>query len=166
MAMTMRTEGLEEAEAMLSRLGESAGAVAAYGLYDGAGIMADAINAQAAAIRTEGFHYAALPGVTMRLPSPEEKAALMSAGAGIAKFEKNGGEVGTSVGFGNAGYAEVNGKTKPVPQIANAINSGTSFMKAQPFFRRGVNSGRGAAVDAIGKAIEAKCDEIIKQSGG
>jgi hypothetical protein len=163
MPYTMKTEGLEDVEALLNTLGDKAGSVASAGLYDGAGVMADEIQRQVNAIRTEEFRYTVFG---QRAPSPEEKAALQSVGAGIAKFDKNGSEVDTSVGFSNAGYADVNGKRKPIPQIANAINSGTSFMKAQPFFRKAVNSGRTRAVEAISRGIEEKVDALIKQSGG
>jgi hypothetical protein len=163
MPYTMKTDGLEDVEKLLTTLGDKAGAVASAGLYEGAGVMADEIQRQVNAIRTEEFRYTVFG---QRSPSPEEKAALQSVGAGIAKFDKNGGEVDTSVGFSNAGYAEVNGKRKPIPQIANAINSGTSFMKAQPFFRKAVHSGQRKAVEAIGRGIEDKVEALIKENGG
>ena len=136
MPYTMKTEGLAELSEMLSQLGEEAPGIAAGSLYEGAGMMADALNAGAETIKTEPFHYVAVPGAVMRLPSPEEKAIVVEAAAGIAKFNKNGTEVDTSVGFRNAGYATLNGKTVPIPKIVNAINSGTSFMKKQPFVRK------------------------------
>ena len=102
------------------------------------------------------------PAVTQRLPTLEEKAIVQEAGAGIAKFQKNGSEVNTSVGFRNAGYAELKGKSVPIPKIVNAINSGTSFMKKQPFVRKAASSGSKKAEAAITKAIEQKFNEIIK----
>ena len=145
MGYTMKTEGLDDLNKMLSQLGEQAGKVAAVGLYDGAGVMAKEIGNQARRIRASKFHYGVF---VTRDPSHEEKAAVVNAGAGVAKFDKNGGEV------------------KPVPLIANAINSGTSFMKKQPFFRRAVSNGTQKAADAIVKTAEAKIEEIINQSGG
>lgn len=163
MAYTVETQGMDEIGEMLAALGEQAPAVAAKGLYDGAGVIADRINRGAESIRTEPFHYAKF---ITRMPSPEEKAAILSAGAGIAKFDKNGSEVSTSIGYSNSGYAEVNGKTKPIPMIANAINSGTSFMQPQPFFRKAVNSGKQEASNAIIKRCEAEFDALINQNGG
>ena len=84
----------------------------------------------------------------------------MSAKHGVAKFRKNGVSVQTSVGYQNAGYGTINGKTKPVPQIANAINSGTSFMKKQPFMRRAFSQSKGAAEAAIEAGIKSREDEI------
>lgn len=164
MGYTMKTEGMEEISQMLTELGEQAGKVAAYGLYDGAGTMADAIRKAADGIQTESFHYTVFG---QRLPSPEEKEAVLSAGTGIAKFDKNGGEVDTAVGYTRAGYVHTAyGRTKPVAQLANAINSGTSFMKKDAFFRRGVKSGTPQAEAKIISKIEAQWEETISKNGG
>jgi HK97 gp10 family phage protein len=152
MAITMKTDGLSELGEMLAQLGEKAQGVASMGLYDGAGVMADSIKNSAQNIHTAPFHYAVF---ITRQPSPEEKEAVSQANMGISKFQKNGTEVNTSVGYQNTGYAEVAGELKPIPQIANAINSGTSFMQKQPFFRQAVNQGKIKASEAI----IAKCEE-------
>ena len=159
MAYTMKTEGLEEISSQLNALGEKAQSVASRGLYEGAGIMSDAINKGAESIRTEPFHYAVF---ITRQPTPEEKAVVMAGGAGIAKFNKNGSEVDTSIGYARAGYAELNGKTVPIAKIANAINSGTSFMHKQPFFRKAVSEATKRAEDKIIKEIEAGLEELMK----
>lgn len=155
MAMTARIDGMEEISEMLTRLEEDAPKAAAAGLYDGAGVMAKEIEKGLSGIRTAPFKYTKFG---TRLPSPEEVGAIRGA-LGVAKFEKNGTEVNTSVGFGNAGYADVAGKQKAVAQVANAINSGTSFMQKQPFFRRSASAGAKAAEAAIIKAIEQRLDE-------
>ena len=159
MPIQTKVEGLTELSEMLSQMGEDAGKIAAGGLYEGAGVMADEIKKGAEGIKTSPFHYAVF---VTRDPSPEEKAAVLEAGVGIAKFEKNGAEVNTSVGYRNAGYTTINGKTKPIPQIVNAINSGTSFLKKQPFVRKAASSGAKKAGEAITKYIEAKFDALKK----
>ena len=156
MAMTAKVDGMDEISEMLTALEEEAPKAAAAGLYDGAGVMAKEIEKGVNGIKTAPFKYASR-GV-MRAPSPEEQEALRGA-IGVAKFDKNGTEVNTSVGFGNAGYADVAGKQRPVALIANAINSGTSFMQKQPFFRRSASAGAKAAETAIIKAIEQRLDE-------
>lgn len=156
MPYTMKTEGIEEISKMLSRLESQAQPAASKALYTGAGIMADEVDRQAESITTEPFHYAVF---VQRSVSPEEKAVVQN-GVGIAKFQKNGSDVQTSVGYGNAGYAMVAGKRKPIPKIANAINSGTSFLKKQPFFRKAVNSGTTKASEAIKSSIEKDFDAI------
>ena len=158
MAMTIKTEGLTEVSEMLTQLGKQAEDVAAGSLYDGAGIVADAFTQAVRNIQTAPFKYAP-PGQT-RLPSPEEKAALMGK-SGIAKFDKNGSEVDTMIGIsGAAGYADVNGKRKAVRMIARSINSGTSFMKKQPFLRKAFNQSRGRANSAIENGILSRLDQL------
>ena len=158
MAINMKVEGLLGLSEQLAQLGEDAQSVASSALYEGAGIMATEIKNGAEGIKTAPFHFAVFG---TREPSPEEKEAILGA-VGIAKFEKNGAEVNTSVGYGNTGYAMVAGKRKAIAQIANAINSGTSFMNKQPFVRKAATSGGKKAGEAITKSIEDKFNAIMK----
>lgn len=158
MAINMKVEGLLGLSEQLAQLGEDAQSVASSALYEGAGIMATEIQNGAEGIKTAPFHFAVFG---TREPSPEEKEAILGA-VGIAKFEKNGAEVNTSVGYGNTGYAMVAGKRKAIAQIANAINSGTSFMNKQPFVRKAATSGGKKAGEAITKSIEDKFNAIMK----
>lgn len=160
MAVEMKTTGMEDISSLLEKMEAAAPGVAARALYEGAGIMVEEINRGANNIKTAPFRYAS--GDNTRLPSPEEKDAILSVGAGIAKFDRNGTEVGTSVGYGNAGYAEIDGKNKPIPLIANAINSGTSFMNKQPFFRQAANSGSRKAMQAMKDAVEKDFNAMTK----
>lgn len=158
MAYRMRTEGLDELGEMLRRLGENAEGAASQALYEGAGIMADEIKKGAESIKTAPFKYAG-PGES-RKPSPEEKAIVLGAnGMGISRFKKTGDGVETSVGYARAGYAELAGKTVPIPLIANAINSGTSFMEKQPFVRKAVSTGGKRAEAAMKQKIEERLEE-------
>ena len=158
MAMTVKVDGMETISMMLQNLGDKAEGIASRGLFEGAGIMADEIRKEAAGIRTG-------PGASResaRYATKEEKQIVMNAAAGIAKFKKNGTEVDTSIGFRNAGYAEINGKSVPIPKIVNAINSGTSFMHKQPFVRKAANRAKERASEAIRASIEADVNGITK----
>ena len=159
MAYYMNVGGMEELSETLEKLEERAPAVAAQALYDGAGIMADEIRRGAKSIKTAPFKYARA-GQT-RLPSPEEKEIVVAAGAGIAKFDKNGTEVDTSVGYRASGYATLKGRVKPIPLIINSINSGTSFMNKQPFVRKAKNKGSPKAIQAMKDKIEESFEAII-----
>ena len=161
MPFELSTDGFDELNNILDKLGKDTEGIAAKGLYEGAGIMADTIEAQAKAIRTEPFQWASRSRGQTRLPSPEEKEVVLQAGsAGIARFDKNGSEVNTSVGYNQSGYAIMLGKVVPIPKIANAINSGTSFMKKQPFIRKARNSGKQKAIEAILKSVKESVEEI------
>ena len=48
---------------------------------------------------------------------------------------------------------------KPIGVIANAINSGTSFMEKQPFMRKAFSKSKAAAI----AAIEGKINEAVEQ---
>ena len=158
MAMSIETNGLEELSSMLSQLGGQAENVAAGSLYDGAGVVADAFKGAVGSIRTEPFKGKR----DRRLPSPEEKAALMGK-TGIAKFNRTGDEVETLIGVsGAAGYANIGGKAKAVRLIARSINSGSSFMPKQPVFRKAKSASQGKAKAAIVSKAEKMFNEIIK----
>ena len=158
MAYELKVDGMTEISEMLSKLEEAAPAVAPQALYEGAGIMSREITSAAGSIRTG-------PGPnreSARYATPEEKAAVLSVGAGIAKFNKNGTEVDTSVGYRNSGYIDIKGKTKPIPLIVNSINSGTSFMHKQPFVRKAARSGGTKAMGVMKAFIEDAFGKITK----
>ena len=86
----------------------------------------------------------------------------MQSRIGIARFNKNGGEVDTIIGIsGASGYVTINGRKKAVRMIARAINSGTSFMHKQPVFRRAKTTSEKAAKAAIVAKAEEMFDKII-----
>lgn len=159
MPFTMDVSGMDELEKRLGQLEtEKAQGIAAVALYEGARVTADAVGQAVQGIATKRFKYPAPPG-KQRMPSPEEKALLENARKGVAKFRKTPMNVNTSVGFQNSGYGELNGKRVPIPMIANAINSGTSFMKRQPFFRR-ATSKNGAAEAAIENKLREEIEKL------
>lgn len=160
MAYQMKVDGMTEISDLLDRMEQEAPKVAAGALYEGAGIMADEIKKGAESIQTAPFQYTKNG---TRLPSPEEKAIVTAASAGIASFSKNGTEVDTSVGYRNAGYADLNGKQRPIPVIVNSINSGTSFMKKQPFVRKAARTGGTKAISRMKEYIENAFEEMSKK---
>ena len=155
-----RSDDLDKISEMLAKIGEKAEPVAKKALYEGAGIVADEIQKNANHIPTAPFKFVRSG---TRLPSPEEKEIVVNAGVGIAKFNGSGSEVNTSVGYKASGYAELKGKLKPVPLIAASINSGTSFMKKQPFFRKAANSGGKKATEAMKGVVETEFEAITKE---
>ena len=186
MPFNFRWEGEDELLRKMDKLTDKARKIAAEALYEGAGVMADAVSKEIRGISTEKFQYA--KGGKKRLPSPEEKQILMNGKYGVSKFRKTGLTIQTSVGFQKSGYAKITwnhartnirtkykmGKKghmvhasqgsgdsmKPVPLIANAINHGTSFMKAQPFLRKAFSQNESAAMAAIESGIKSREDEL------
>lgn len=169
MAYKLEVDGLEELNDTLGKMADEAESVAAMALYDGAGVMADAVTQEAANIKTAPFRYAG-PRDPQRLPSPEERQAVVDAKTGIARFDKGGGDVNTSIGYRNAGYTIIAGRRKPIPLIVNSINSGTSFMKKQPFIRKASNANREKAKNAMTEKVESEWSKrygnIYDKDGG
>ena len=160
MPYTLKVEGMETITEMLSKAENAAPGIAAQALYKGAGVVADEISKGARGLQTADFRYA---NGWQRDPSPEEKEALVSAGAaGIAKFRTTGNSVDTAVGYSRSGYANVNGKQKPVAVIANAINSGTSFMRKQPFIRQALSQSKGKAAEVITEEVTRLVEDLMK----
>ena len=158
MPFTLEWEGADELLRKMDKLPEKAAKVAAEALYEGAGVMADALSQSVNSIATEEFRYAA--GGRKRKPSPEEKAILESAKHGVAKFRNDGTLIQTSIGYQNAGYAKLGNKTKPIPLIANAINHGTSFMQKQPFIRKAFSQNQAKAIATIEAGIKKRENEL------
>ena len=161
MGMSIRTDGMEDLNRILASLNEKARDVAAGSLYEGAAIVGDAFTAAVNSIQTEPY----TGPKENRKPSPEEKQALIGR-TGIARFKVTGDDVDTLIGVTEAaGYAYIGRTKKAVRLIARAVNSGTSFMKKQPVFRRAVTVSQGAARAAIVNKAEKMLDEIINGSG-
>lgn len=159
MPYTVSREGMDEITKKIEKMGDDAIPIAKKALYKGAGIVAEEVKTRAANIKTAPFHYAVF---VQRDPSPEEKE-IAQKGVGIAKFNTNGNEVNTSIGYSKAGYAMLAGKRKPIPLIINSINHGTSFMRKQPFVRQAATVGGAKAKDAMVQTMQDEIDAIIKE---
>lgn len=162
MAIKVECEALNITMAQFSKLSDAAHQIAAVSLYEGAKIVADAIAPELDALITEPYHRADTDEDKMRYPSPRE-VNIVKRGYGITRFEGTGAELRTSIGYANSGYARLGWKDVPIPMIAASINSGTSFMHKQPFFRRAVNRAKDSAQAAILKKGEDMIEEIRKK---
>lgn len=157
MAVTIKTDGMEELNNMMAKLGEKAYDVAAESLYEGAADIANAFTNAINRIQTEPWKGKR----DKRKPSPAEKAALLRK-SGIATFDRSGEGVDTLIGIsGAAGYAKIGGTKKAVRLIARSINHGTSFMPKQPVFRQAISSSQGKAKKKIVSKAEELFNEII-----
>lgn len=136
--------------------------LAGLALYEGAGYLADKMNEASQQIQTEPFRYASSDD--KRYPSPQEAAAVKKVKAGIAKFKGNPSSVTTSVGYHASGYVTIAGQEKPVGLIANAIESGTSFMVKQPFMRAAAIQHMPQAEAIVKKALKRIVGDYIKKN--
>lgn len=158
MPMYAKVTGMDDLIKKMQKLPQKAAKIAAEALYEGAGVVADAVTKETKGIKTKPFIKAT--GGYKRKASPEEKEILVNANHGISKFRYDGNSINTSIGFQNSGYAELGGKTVPVPLIANSINSGTSFMEKQPFLRKAFSQSKSKALKTIESGIKAHENEF------
>ena len=105
---SFQVEGMQELFSKMKKAEEKSLGIAAQALYEGAGIVANAVSKEVQGISTEPFKYA--KSGEKRKPSPEEKAAIIESPRGIAKFRKKLDRVDTTVGFNGEGYVDVNFK--------------------------------------------------------
>ena len=153
---SMTTSGTEETSRQLSKLGEECERIAARGLYEGAAVVADAYKAAVEQIKTAPRRH---KEGDVRLPTPEEKAALKNA-TGIARFRGSGGEIDTIIGEPE-GYGMVKGRRKALKLLARSINSGTNFMSRQPVFRKASSQSRAKAQQAMAAEVDRQINEIM-----
>lgn len=136
-------KGLDEYMSRLEKLEKSFVPVLKQSVYEGTGIVADAVNAE----------IDSLPG---RLPIP------LKLGLGIAKMEVDGGEVHAKVGFDGYYDEERYGTTAPIPLIARAIAKGTSTIQKNDFIKRAKAKAQTAAMAAMEKTIIEKVNSIME----
>lgn len=161
MAGKMTVYGLDELDSKLSQAGAAAQGIAKASLYEGARVMADAMHGAMESIQTEPFRWAK-EGEEKRLPSPVEKAAVQAARFGVARHSGSGAEVNTVVGVAGSGYVDVAGKTRPAAMIIRSIESGTSFMRAQPVFRKAIRANKAKAASAIEGELDKRLQKLFK----
>lgn len=154
--------GLEAAFSELGELSQQSEGIGKMCVYDGAGVVADALKAKISGLpvrdpNQHGSQKKRVKGVT-----PAEKEALLT-GMGIATMRTAGGSINTVIGFdgyfgeGTKGYP----KGKPIPMIANAVNRGTSWLQATPFVNQAYNGSKAAAEAAMAARFD---EEIAKHT--
>lgn len=128
----------------------------ARGLYEAAGLIADAVRENVAGLpeQTNGER---LRGVT-----PEQKADLLS-GLGISKFEQTDEYVQTSVGFHGTGSTKTKRYPNGMPNktLMRAVESGNSFRTKTPVVRPALNRTKKAAEQAIQKEVTEQIKKEI-----
>ncbi len=139
------TAGIDDLTAELEAVAAHLGGVGKAALYEGAGVMADAIREAAGG-----------------LPYKGSTVAQIQDAVGITKFKDTEDGSGTSIGFD--GYFS-SGKGKDGKPIAiqffvREVEGGTSKIPAHPFVRRAAQAAQSAAEAAIIDAAERKIKQL------
>ena len=135
------TAGIDDLTAELEAVAAHLGGVGKAALYEGAGVMADAIKEAAGS-----------------LPYKGSTVAQIQNAVGITKFKDTEDGSGTSIGF-DGYFAESH---FPIPFFVREVEGGTSRIPARPFVRRAATAAQPAAEAVIIGAAE----ERIKQLTG
>lgn len=133
---SIKISGVDTVITMFARLSNEVEGICKQGLYDGAGVIADAIKAAC----------------------PVDTGDMQSS-VGIAKFRVNGTQIDTVIGFDDYDRKGVANAVK-----ARALESGTSRIRKRPFIRPAVNRAKAAAEAAIAAKIDSKIQEITKEA--
>lgn len=146
----IQLKGLDDTVFVLNRLSDQSEGIIKRAIYDGAGIMADAVRANIDTIKSGG------PSDWERRRRETQKTGLR-AGLTTFKIEEAGGTIAGGVGFD--GYNELGQANR---MIARVFNSGTSFSSKQPFFDRAIRRSRYAARQKVVSEIENEIDKLTK----
>ena len=158
---SLEVEGLDGFIETLNKLENAGRKISSMALYDGAAVAAEAVVKAVNALPTEPDRGAPRQGHPYQVITPEDKAALAAA-VGIAKFERTGDSVNTSVGIeGYGGHVEPDYPGGvPMPMIARSIESGSSVRAKHPFFRRAVTGAKGAILSKMNETAEKLIKDI------
>lgn len=154
-------KGLAEYEAKLNRLSAlSRDKVIGAAVYDGAAVVADAVRAEIQALPVDDSHD---KNTKLDGPPSETKQALLDH-MGVTPMRNDNGFVNVKIGFD--GYA---GKPtpkypqgKPVPMLARAVQSGTSFMQGHAFVKSAERKCRKKAEEVMKKRVEKEIQDIMQ----
>lgn len=147
----------------LNRLSESAKSkVIGPAIYDAAGIVADEIKKDLRNVPTDESR--GTPDKPKLGPTQAQKDGLVD-NIGIASEQTDRrGLVNVKIGFD--GYNNVKTKMYPNGQpnqlIARSVESGSSFMKANPFVKTAAQRTRKQALDAMKKRVDEEIEKIMK----
>ncbi len=152
---TSFTEEIDNYIQTLERLGANVEGISKMSIYEGAKILADQVKRNAEALPTDeewGTEQRKKKG-----PTTEEKEQIVQ-GIGITTMKKEGEHINAKVGYSDAGYNE---KGKAIQMIARSVNSGTSFMKRNPFFANAVRQAKERAQEKMVETAEKEYEKII-----
>lgn len=160
-------KGLDGYLAKLTALERATDKVVRKAVYEGAHVVADTVRSGLERLPTsehDGRPWWGTPGHLARGPSEEQKKALVES-FGITPIDADrNGFVNVHIGFD--GYNGIRSAQWPQGQpnqmVARAVESGTSFMEANPVIKKSVSQSRKAAEKAMEQAIDGEIDKIVK----
>lgn len=152
-------KGLDEYIATLGNLEFKAPQAIGKAIYKGADIVADQVRKNIEALPVSESKSGSQG---RRNPTQVEKDGLL-AGLGIAKKQNDGGYINVKIGMDgyNADVTEKYPKGKPNAMIARSVESGTTFMRRNPFISKAVRTSKVAAEAAMAAELDNQISQIM-----
>lgn len=141
--MRFVVKGLTEYISKLEELGRDATPMIKRSLYEGAGVMADALSTSIQALPVRDPDNKPASGKMVKGVTQVEKTGLAES-FGIARMRTKGSAINTLLGFDGVNADGVKNQT-----IARRMESGTSKIQATNFISKTVNANRAAALKAM-----------------
>lgn len=159
----LKISGLEEYSQKLQAL-KNTDAIIKPALYDGAGILYDAVKSEIETLPTDEIwrypsgSYPAPKGIK------EKQKEGLREGLGISRMENKGGTVNTRIGF--SGYNNLQTKRfpggEPNALVARELVLGTSRIPRNDFVKRAIRKAKPAAKAAMVKKAEEQIEKLMK----
>lgn len=158
--LKVKMRELEKYEANLLSLYTLSRTMIGEAIFDGAGVVADAVKASIETIPVDNRY--ATGNATLYGISEEQKQGLRE-GFGIAPMRNDNGYMHVKLGFD--GYNSVRTKKYPNGQpnslIARSVNTGTSFRQRFPFIDNAANQSRSAAEQKMIQKFEDSVNKVM-----
>lgn len=157
----MNVVGIDEYIKAIQRVSNDSDIVIRKGIYEGSGVMADALKNEVRKLPTDnsyGTNENPSKGITNR-----QKADLID-GFGIAPIREDGDFLNVKLGWDGYGRTKTKKYKKGVPNqlIVRSVNSGTSFRRSIPFVNRTVNKNRNKVQQVMAKVIQKEIEKEMK----
>lgn len=155
-------KGLDEYAAYLEKIQKNTPEILGRGVYEMAGVVADAVrkNIEALPAVTDAYNIKAYKEGYKSKLSQRQKQGLLD-GFGISTMEEESGYLHVKLGFD--GYNDVKTKKYPKGQpnvlVARSLESGSTYMDKKAFVRPAVRSSEKRAVEKCKVTID---EEIAK----
>ena len=157
---TFKFEGVNELINQYKKLEGDTDKIIGRAVYEGAHVVVKACENAVASLDTDdGFGTNDKP---LAGPSTIQKIGLMNS-LGVAKMRNENGFVNVKIGFD--GYNRVKTHTWPNGQpnilVARSVESGTSWMRKQPFMRKATQVSKAPCERAMSETVDKEIQKIV-----
>ena len=159
---TFQFEGVDKYIQQLNKLYGKTDKIIGSAIYEGTAVVMKAVKSAIDGIQTDDSHGYGTTENPKTGPTSIQKAGLWHS-VGIAKMRNDNGFWNTKIGFDGYNYV----KTKRWPQgqpnamVARSIESGTSFMRKQPFMRKAEQAAKGPCEKVMQETIDLEIDYLM-----